>query len=160
MSKYLVWVSLGLGLALDALLAAVLTYFTSAHDQLITFVWIFLAIALTPVVFGLWGLLKAGIYLFGPARPLMVREYLRVFKEGRFPADDAVDIESYLANAMGSSAVPIETRLKAAQLAGQLAGMKLTKPILAGMPNYLAAEAALHRYQDILGASGRRHAEG
>jgi hypothetical protein len=155
MSRYLWWVTLVSGVVLDALLAGTLAVLTTSTDRGITFVWFFLAILLLPAAVSLWGLCKSAVTFFGPAKRLMVREYLRVFKTGRFPEQYAVDLDTYLATIVDSEEAPLPTRLRAAHLSGQLAGLKVGKPIAVGMANYIAAEAALHEYQDEFGPRRR-----
>lgn len=148
MSRYLWWVTLAFALMLDALLAGALTVLTTNADRGITFVWWFFGILLLPLAVSVWGLCKAAVIFFWPAKRLMVREYLRVFKTGGFPEQYAVDLDTYLAGVVDSDETPVATRLKAAYLSGQLAGLKVGKPLAVGMANYIAAETALHRYQD------------
>lgn len=158
MSRYLWWVTLACGVALDALLAGVLAMLTTNADRGLAFVWWFLAILLLPLAVSFWGLCKAALLFFWPTKGLMVREYLRVFKMGGFPEQYAVDLDSYLAGVVDGDESPMATRLKAAYLSGQLAGLKVGRPVAVGMANYIAAETALHRYQD--GFDGARRASG
>ncbi len=150
MSRYFRWVISALGLILDALVSLIGTFvFFNPNDRLFGFIAIFVGLIIIPNLVLIWELIKALLLFWWPAKKLMVREYLRVFRSGKFPDGDGVyDLDHYLATLIDDKEADIAVRLKAAHLAGQLSGLRVGRPLAVGMTNYIAAEAALHKYQD------------
>jgi lysylphosphatidylglycerol synthetase-like protein (DUF2156 family) len=155
MSRYFRLTAFVMGVILDALLAAAATFaLASPSERVVSFAIIFLGLVAIPPVFAFWGWVKAVVVFVWPIKHLMVQDYLRVFRSGNFPyGDGAYGLDEYLSQVVDDETLEARVRIKAAHLSGQLGGLRVGRPFSIGLPNFIAAESALHKYQDQVALS-------
>lgn len=149
MTRYLRWLGLLLGVVLDAATAVLIAIFVEPREWLATAGFIFLALVFLPALLSLWAGVKAWLVYRLLLRATMVKAYKHIFRTNSFPdVPGHYDIDGYLSETVDDPNAEVPTRTKAAFIAGELSGLRTTKPFTMGMMASFAAEAALSKYQD------------
>lgn len=147
MTRYGYWIGLAAATVMDVALAALLTFWIGGTDTAVTFGFILALLVLAPALYAAWRLIRVFVIYKLFAKQASIQQFIAIFAAADFPQRQFVaDLDTYLSETAGDNDVPVETRLKAAEMQGLLSGFRTSQPIAMGMPMHLAAEAALHEY--------------
>lgn len=119
--KYAKLYALSFGLFVDAILAAVLAYFFRADIS--GTVLIFLGLLFLPAIVAAWSGIKAWIWFHLWQKEAVTRIVKAQLTKSKMPdTSEFFDVENYLEWCCINSDFPVEVRMKAANIAGEITG--------------------------------------
>lgn len=142
------WLAIGFYSLIDVAAAAALAYFADPINKVFVFFCALSVLWLLPMAIGLFSLMKFWLWYHLSLKRHIVRVAKADFHKNSFPSSSAFfDIDAYFFHVMADKEIKESVRMRAAYLAGEMAGSKLERPFTLGAAVTFAYAQALEEYR-------------